>query len=237
MDAVVEHTLYDWFRDIWLPAAGAILIPVAIAFFTWWFGASRAEKQKEMQELRDNLNLLISLLMSYMELLANARHKFESLQKSVNSIKNYNNARNNPAFFTRFTCENILKDINVSSYSACLVYDEDFLVCLIRIKDLGAQLENIIEERNASLISMASCENIKIREERYASFLVDQSSNLDTMLNLVDVCLIQSYNYLKRIKSFEKQYIDLKLNNPEFDDETFFSKIEKEYTQRNKQND
>ena len=51
MDAVVEHTLYDWFRDIWLPAAGAILIPVAIAFFTWWFGASRFEKQKEIQNI------------------------------------------------------------------------------------------------------------------------------------------------------------------------------------------
>ena len=64
MDMSVEHTLYEWFSDILIPAAGAILIPVAIAFFTWWFGASRSERQKEIQELRDNLNLLLSICLS-----------------------------------------------------------------------------------------------------------------------------------------------------------------------------
>ena len=58
----MKYFTYDWFKDIWLPAAGAILIPVAIAFFTWWFGASRSEKQKELRELRDNLNLLLNLV-------------------------------------------------------------------------------------------------------------------------------------------------------------------------------
>lgn len=29
----MKYFTYEWFRDIWLPAAGAILIPVAIAFF------------------------------------------------------------------------------------------------------------------------------------------------------------------------------------------------------------
>lgn len=55
------YPLYEQLRDIWIPAAGAILIPVAIAFFTWFFGASRAEKQKELLRNKAALNYLKSV--------------------------------------------------------------------------------------------------------------------------------------------------------------------------------
>ena len=86
MDAVVEHTFYDWFRDIWLPAAGAILIPVTIAFFTGWFGASRSEKQKELKELRNNLNLILSVCLD-------AISKLTSLRSSLLKISDIENKK------------------------------------------------------------------------------------------------------------------------------------------------
>ena len=58
VNTIASYFSYDWWRDIWLPAAGAILIPLAIAFFTWFFGASRAERQKDLLKHKSSLNYL-----------------------------------------------------------------------------------------------------------------------------------------------------------------------------------
>ena len=59
-----SHSIYNWWKDIWLPAAGAIAIPLLVWWLSWLFGASRAEQQKELRDLRNNLNLLSSILLS-----------------------------------------------------------------------------------------------------------------------------------------------------------------------------
>ena len=76
-----SHSIYNWWKDIWLPAAGAIAIPLLVWWLSWLFGASRAEQQKELRDLRNNLNLLSSILLSTFQSLLSLKENFENCQK------------------------------------------------------------------------------------------------------------------------------------------------------------
>ena len=52
------YTSWEWWKDIIIPTTGAIGMPLLVWVLTWYYGAGRAEKQKELRVLRDNLNLL-----------------------------------------------------------------------------------------------------------------------------------------------------------------------------------
>ena len=54
------YTSWEWWKDIIIPTTGAIGMPLLVWVLTWYYGAGRAEKQKELRVLRDNLNLLLS---------------------------------------------------------------------------------------------------------------------------------------------------------------------------------
>ena len=55
---ICSHSLWEWFKDIIIPAAGAIAIPVLI----WWFGAEKAEERKNQRLLNERLNYLYAIL-------------------------------------------------------------------------------------------------------------------------------------------------------------------------------
>ena len=125
---------YDWFRDIWIPGAGAILIPVATVFFTWWFGASRLEKQKELNVLRDHLNLLLSISISTVHSLGMFRN---------NLIRHYEISKKGIEALTDTDKRNLLiiydaidefDSINEANYAPCLKFDSNYLTNLLEIK-------------------------------------------------------------------------------------------------------
>ncbi len=223
-----------WWKDYGIPLLGAIAVPMLIWLLTWFYGAGRAEKQKELTELRDNLNLLISLLCGYATSLFTLRRKIIQIQQKMKQIKNLIEHIDNPSLFSRFTSRSFLERLDVAKYSPCLQYDEDFLVILMRIQDMAHQLDYLCEDRNNSLRSMVACEDAEAAANRYLSFLMDQPFNLDQMLNLIDACLYQEYNFFTRIKNIESHIKGLKLNTIEMDDPSFFEKIKQEYEDRNK---
>ena len=118
---------YDWFRDIWIPGAGAILIPVAIAFFTWWFGASRAEKNKEIQELRDSLNFLSSLLSVNIMKLIGLRRRFLEIITIETKTEGIINQNELELVMSSLIAENYFKNMDIRKYVPCIKYDPNFI--------------------------------------------------------------------------------------------------------------
>ena len=57
----------NWWKNFGLSLLGSVGVPLTIWLLTRYYGADKAEERKELKELRNNLNLLLSLLYSNIE--------------------------------------------------------------------------------------------------------------------------------------------------------------------------
>lgn len=186
------YLTYDWFRDIWLPAAGAILIPVAIAFFTWWFGSSRAEKQREIQELREDLNFLVSVCLASINGLKFLSEKLKEIEPKekitidliVNNIPSPTDLNFDDICYG-FLFDNVFATVNEAKYKNCISYNTDFIVDIVRVKSLLSSTEQYVSHRNSVIKSLAECEDFNTKLQRCFAFLTNDYKNL--RLFLIDV--------------------------------------------------
>ena len=76
---IVNSFIFDkiWWKDYGIPLLGSILIPSSV----WYFGSVRAEKQKELRELRNNLNLLLSVCLDAIDKLKSLRIRIIKISK------------------------------------------------------------------------------------------------------------------------------------------------------------
>lgn len=226
---MTEHTLYDWFKDIWLPAAGAILIPVAIAFFTWWFGASRLEKQKEMQELRDNLNLLMNLIgVNIVNLLAVQKYTVNMALQINNNILNAVQLEKNH-FFDVIFFNDFIREIDIARYAQCISKDDEYLQKLITIKNLNYQIDAAIQHRNIIVKDLSICENNELKYARITSFVEESQKDLYELNLKIDLGLKLGKEFIEKTKALEGKFDNLKLIQVDFDNDDFYKKAKKEY--------
>ena len=191
----MKYFTYDWFRDIWLPAAGAILIPVAIAFFTWWFGASRAEKQKELRDLRDNLNLLTSISMATLnsinflyDRVAKIQLNIKKTTKNLKKLSQNSEIPDVDKICYGFVFDNMYKDIPLNQYTSCLVYHKNFIYNLSIIKSLITLTETYICKRNKIIEDIANIIDLSVMNSRYRNFILNEEKEIDKFL--YDICRI-----------------------------------------------
>jgi len=248
MDAVVEHTLYDWFRDIWLPAAGAIFIPVAIAFFTWWFGASRLEKQKEIQELRENLNFLVSISLGSINglnfLAKRLQFQLEKEQNALDIIKGENpekSFRFDDVCFG-FVYDDVFKAVSLEKYAQCIDYISHFVSDIVLVKSLLNSLDAYIMERNHILLSLSNCEDPAQKSDRYISFLIGDYLAVKGLLNDVYritlllrkliANVVKLNNDIKKLKLVSQCYNNEQMNFIKESEERFTPQANQEGTEK-----
>lgn len=228
MDAVVEHTLYDWFRYIWLPAAGAILIPVAIAFFTWWFGASRAEKQKELRELRDNLNLLLSFCLDTISKLTDLRISLlkisdienKKIEKITNEdVREIAKVLSSPIDFSI---------INVADYSPCIAYSENYVLDLLKIISALKIKDFKIDHHNYQIKSISETQDLSSKIIKLKEVIDIEAKELPKFIKEIGGLIILLRNFIATSKDLENKIKGLKLDNIKFNDEqlALFAEIE-----------
>ena len=229
MKEAVQHSTYDWFSDIWIPAAGAILIPIAIAFFTWWFGASRAEKQKELRELRNNLNLLSSILLSTFNALLLLKKHFEDFQKVYPLEESPYNKMNkiDKCLFVDFPILNI---IDVSKYSSCINVYGNFVIDLVNMKQGCCVLNGMILHRNEVLKSISSCEDKHVKGLRIFDFVAEDSESNISNLMRTNKLILEIKELVEKISVLETKIKGLKLEKVTFDENSLqqFEKIKQE---------
>lgn len=205
MDAVVEHTLYDWFRDIWLPAAGAILIPVAIAFFTWWFGASRFEKQKELRELRNNLNLLLSFCLDTISKLTDLRISLLKISdienKKIEEITNEDvreiaKVLSSPIDFSI---------INVADYSPCIAYSENYVLDLLKIISALKIKDFKIDHHNYQIKSISETQDLSSKIIKLKEVIDIEAKELPKFIKEIGGLIILLRNFIATSKDLENK--------------------------------
>ena len=118
------HTLWDWWRDIVIPAMGAIGIPIIVWLLTKHYGMDKAEERKLKQSISDNANYLLAVL-----------HKsifdFEEITEQTNYENRFKNLRNN--HYT-ITYHDTYAQIKAKDFISFLPYDNKFLSVLLDVQ-------------------------------------------------------------------------------------------------------
>lgn len=222
-------TTYDWWKDIWLPAAGAVAILLLVWWLSWLFGASRAEKQKELRELRDNLNLLSSILLSTFKSLLSLKEQFESVQNVYPlNISPYDKMNKiGKCLFVDFP---ILNVIDISKYSPCINAYDNFVIDLVGIKQGCYVLNGMILHRNEVLKSISSCEDNHMKELRIFDFVTEDSESNVSNLMRTNKLILEIKELIDKINTLENKIKGLKPEKVTFDENSLqqFENIKQE---------
>lgn len=219
---------YDWFRDIWIPGAGAILIPVAIAFFTWWFGASRAEKNKEIQELRDSLNFLSSLLSVNIMKLIGLRRRFLEIITIETKTEGIINQNELELVMSSLIAENYFKNMDIRKYVPCIKYDPNFIFKLTVFMNCMELIHDRIALHNQKMCKAGPIDELVNDIKGSINILRNDARENKEFIKELDSHIEKNRELLHTILSFKKKNRDLKLNKLVFPKEQVESLSEQE---------
>lgn len=204
-------TAYDWWKDIIIPLIGAIAIPLLIWWLSWLFGASRAEKQKELRELRDNLNLLLSISVSTVHSLCMYRN---------NLIRNCEIAKKGIESLTVADKRNLLiiydpidefDGIDVSNYASCLKFDDNYLHNLLEIKKSLKLINSRTHIRNDDVKRMGKCITVSELNRFLDIFVRGEVENTDEYTSQIEKTVLGIDHLITVTEQIEQKDKDLHL--------------------------
>ena len=183
------HSLWEWWIDVIIPTAGAIGIPILVWILTRYYGADQADARKELQQLRDNLNFLISVSFSCLNSLESLKNRLLEIrkreknaltatQKGLSLRENFNIGE----ICYGFVFDNMYNNVDISKYAGCIKHNEDFVERIVLIKSLLNSIDAYILGRNDILASIGRTENDNLRFSHYESFIQDDYKNMEKFL-------------------------------------------------------
>ena len=208
----MQYLTYDWFRDIWIPGAGAILIPLAIAFFTWFFGASRLEKNKEIQELTNNLNVLSSLLCANIMKLIGLRQRFLQIISIETKTKGEINQIELELVMSSLIMENYFKAIDLTKYASCIKYDPNFIFKLTVFMNCMELIHDRIALHNQKMCKAGPIDELGKDIKGSINILRNDARENKEFIEELEDHISKNRELLHTILSFKKKNKDLKLN-------------------------
>ena len=224
----MQYLTYDWFRDIWIPGAGAILIPLAIAFFTWFFGASRLEKNNEIQELRNNLNVLSSLLCANIMKLIGLRQRFLQIISIETKTKGEINQIELELVMSSLIMENYFKAIDLTKYASCIKYDPNFIFKLTVFMNCMELIHDRIALHNQKMCKAGPIDELGKDIKGSINILRNDARENKEFIEELEDHISKNRELLHTILSFKKKNRDLKLNKLVFPKEQVESLSEQE---------
>ena len=216
-----------WWKNYGIPLIGAIAVPLLIWGLTWYYGAEKAEERKEKRELRDNLNLLLSILLSTFKSLLSLKEHFEDFQKVYPlNVSSYD--KMNKIDKCLFIDLPILNTIDVSKYSPCINAYGNFVIDLMNIKQGCCILNGMILHRNEILKSIGSCEDKHTKGLRIFDFVAEDSDSNLSNLNITNKLILEIKELIDKINTLETKIKNLKVEKVTFDEKqlALFKEIE-----------
>lgn len=196
------NSTYDWWKDIWIPAIGAIAIPVTIAFFTWWFGASRAEKIKENNANTASLSYLKSL--SHYGIV-NLMTLHTAITMRLDICERYDKATENEKYilFSKIVFQDVYSQIEVEKYATFTLQQPFFTFNILQVK---RSLVDIFETINLINMSISEIKDV----EDISSQIIAFKTNLPCLLEKITFSIKKLLNLIHNIEYVTQK---LKLSN------------------------
>ncbi len=185
-------TAYDWCKDIVIPLVGTIGIPLIVWLLTRHYGADKAEERKEKKELRDNLNLLLSVLSTTFDPLIDLKKQLLEIKKILDLPTNELVEAKNYILLAKRVCFKLpmLDTITVERYSPCIKEDENYVIDLIKIIQGCQIISDLLSDRNNLLEKLRTCGDNK--QDRMNLIIVlkeDYMNNQRRIMHINDLLL------------------------------------------------
>lgn len=213
-----------WWKDYGIPLLGSILIPTSV----WYFGSVRAEKQKELRELRNNLNLLLSFCLDTISKLTDLRISLLKISdienKKIEEITNEDvreiaKVLSSPIDFSI---------INVANYSPCIAYSENYVLDLLKIISALKIKDFKIDHHNYQIKSISETQDLPSKIIKLKEVIDIEAKELPKFIKEIGGLIILLRNFIATSKDLENKIKGLKLDNIKFNDEqlALFTEIE-----------
>lgn len=234
----VQKTTFEWWSEIWLPAIGVIAIPLLIWGLTWFFGAGRAERKKQEQELQNSLNFLSSVCLSTLVDLLGLKKSVEEQQKAISDVLAYillNNTekmlekeasqeqfadfwKKAKLIFQSMVFLDTFSEIIPEKYSSIINYQDSFVIYLIRVQKSCRLLSVKLENRNDGIKSFTPSMDMLSPSTQLASrcFLDAQQSNMPNWHAHICELILDLKKLIDNIQIVKNHCKNLKLDTVNF---------------------
>jgi hypothetical protein len=219
------HSIWEWCKDILIPAIGAVFIPILI----WYFGAVRAEQQKELHQLRDKLNLLLSLCwdgICKLMLLRTALGYLNEIQRrKLDEINEEDLRKIMQVYFSPID----FSSINVADYSPCIKYNANYVIELVQILSAIKIKDFKIEHHNFQIKSIAESSDLSQKRLKLNELITIERSEFPQFREDIGGIILLIRDFIMQTKILEKKIKGLKLENVKYSAEqlALFAELEK----------
>lgn len=229
-----------WWKDYGIPILEAVAMPLLIWYLTRYYGADKAEERKEIRQLRDNLNLLLSVSLDSILRLIVLRKTWlklnESEKKYEANLWNFNISDMSKddwnVFAQTYTIPLGLDIINVANYSSCIAVSENYVLQLMKLISAYKLLVFKLETRNSDLRRIGECNDLQLKH-----FLIKERISIDILefndfMRDLGVNILCLRDFICETKELENKYKDLILDNIKYSEEELavFTELEKTLT-------
>ncbi len=214
-----------WWKDYGIPLLGSILIPTSV----WYFSSVRAEEQKELRQLRDKLNLLLSLCLDSIFKLISLRSTLcqirEIEKKDIDEIYEEDIQKITKVYISPIN----FSTINVADYSSCIAYSENYVIDLIKILSAMKIKDFKIEHHNFQIKSIAECSDKSQKILKLKELISIERKEFPQFTKEVEEAILFIRDFIKQTKDLEKKIKGLKLDNIKYSEEqlVLFKELEK----------
>lgn len=212
-------TYFDWWSDIWIPLIGAIAIPLLVWILTRYYGADKFEERKEKKELRDNLNLLLSVLSTSLKPLLGLKNMYmniqQILQKSLDKFSHNDLTTVGQCFYMKLSIQDV---INPAKYSSCITINSNFVVDLLTIIQQIHIVNELVLHRNTILKDIGNCENLDAKNLRLLDFIKEEKSNIGKNIIHINKLLLDIKEFIEIIEDVGRKIKNLNLDKVEYDE-------------------
>ena len=223
-------------KNFGLSLLGSVGVPLTIWLLTRYYGADKAEERKELKELRNNLNLLLSLLYSNIEKMSILREHLLcviDIERRNNII--YPNELN--MIFSNLIAENYFEIIDITKYASCIAYDKDFVFNLVQLKNIMQIIHKKIVAKNKWVEKLGPLDELSKNTKAILHTIKQDYEGNVIFLYEIDNLILKCQKMVEKIENLPNNIKNLKLNSltlPNMDFE-FFQKIKQEYEELEKQ--
>ena len=223
VDNMTEHSLYDWGKDYGIPLLGAIAIPLLVWYLTRFYGADKAEERKELKELRDNLNLLLSVCLDSIKGFIDLRARIIKVNEIEKDIKNKNTGKYSEKDIDLISqiiiSPTYLYILTPSKYSQCIQYYENYIIDLLSIMS-AEKIKNFKIDAYNEVIRNRSMPKNEVEKIRNINEIIRHNlCEYEETLTFIEKAIMSLKNFNDETKKLETKIKDLKLDNVKYTQE------------------